>query len=172
MCDPVSATIAAVGTALKIGGTVAEASAQNQASNANRESATAALRLKDNELSLRELQEKIAGGQKLEQATRDTTAAAGDTTATAAANGVGGVTVDLLLKDIQAQGSRYADSVNDNTDATVSQLELEKRGAQAEAQSRINSVPRANPFMTALKIGAAGLDLAGQYQASKPKVTK
>lgn len=168
MCDPVTA-IGVTAAVVKIGGAVVEHVAQNKNADAVKDSANAALALKDHELSIREVQERIAGSQQIDQGKRQTLDATGDVQASAAARGVGGMTVDLLLNDLTAQGARFTDSVNQNTNANVDQLEREKDAAKAEANSRIAGAPGANPFVTALKIGSAGLDYASTRINMSPK---
>ena len=81
------------------------------------------------------------------------------------------MTVDMLLNDTTRQGAAYKQSVTDNTDATVAQLERAKDEAAANAQSRVNSVLGANPLVTGLKIAGAGLSFATAKIGSRPKGT-
>lgn len=170
MCDPLTATVAAA-TVLKIGSTIVESKAQNKQADAVKDSALDALKIQDHELSLSEVQQRIAGGQQIEQANQDVVAATGDVNASAAARGVGGMTTDLLLNDVLRQGSAYRDSVRTQTDANIAQTERQKDAAFAEAQARINGAPKANPFATALKIGSSVLDFASYKIGNKPKGT-
>jgi uncharacterized protein YPO0396 len=171
MCDPVTA-IAVTAATMKIGGALIENKAQNDQAAANKTSALDALKIQDNELSLRQVQERIAGKQQIEQGNAQVLSATGDVQSSAAARGVSGMTTDLLLGDVQAQGARYNDSVNQNTEATVSQLDRQKDAAYAEAQSRINSVPKANPWATAIKIGGAVVDYGSSRINMSPKGIK
>ena len=170
MCDPITA-IAGAGLALGVGKAIVEHKAQNQAKAANDASALAALKIEDHELSLREVEERIAGNQQIDQATAAVLGAQGDVKANAAANGVTGMTVDMLLHDTERQGAAYKASVDANTEATVAQLERAKDEANANAQSRISSVLGANPLLTGLKIASTGLDFASLKIGSRPKGT-
>jgi hypothetical protein len=170
VCDPLTA-IAGIGLAVGVGSAVMEHNAQNQAAAANEQNALSALRIESHELSLREVEERIAGNQLEEQADAAVLEAVGDVNANAAANGVSGMTVDMLLHDVDRQGASYRDSVEQNTDTVIAQLEREKAAALVGARNRITSVPRANPLATGLKIAGAGLDFASMKIGQKPKGT-
>jgi hypothetical protein len=166
MCDPVSAT-AAIGLALNVGSAVLDHKAQNKQANAVKASALESLKLQNNELSIREVQERIAGAQQIEQGNREVQAASGDIKASAAARGIGGLSLDLLLGDVVAQGARFKTSVDQNTEASVSQLERGKDEALAEAHARIAGAPKASNLATGLKIGAAGLNAYTQFKINR-----
>jgi hypothetical protein len=168
MCDPVTALVA-TSVALQVGGAVLGHNEQNQQADKTKSSALEALKLQDHELSLREVQERIAGKQQVDQGNREVQAASGDIATSAASRGVGGMSIDMLLGDVAAQGGRYKTSVEQNTNASVDQLEREKDQARAEAQSRINGTPRANPLATGLKIGGAVLDGLTTLKINRPK---
>lgn len=164
MCDPITASlvVAGVSTAVKIGGDIASASAQNQHAAAVKSEAIAAEQNTDYDLSIRSIQEKIAGSQKLQAGDRQAAAAEGSTRAGAAGAGVGGMTVDLLLSDQEREKYMYDDSVTQQTAANVDQLDRQKDAAYAEEQSRIAGAPPANPWATALRIGGDAASGAGQ----------
>lgn len=157
MCDPVTATVVA-GAGLQIGGAIAEHKAQNKQAAAVREAALGALKIQDHELSLQEVQQRIAGAQQIDQGNREVDAASGDINASAASRGVGGASIDLLLNDVQAQGARYKSSVEQNVDAAREQIGSQKDAALAEAQARIAGAPKASMLATGLKIGSAGVN--------------
>lgn len=173
MCvDPVTG-LAIASTAVKIGGDLLDHTAQNKAHDANERAANDALKVQDHELSLQEVQQRIAGKQQIAQGDAQVLSATGDLQASAASRGIaGGMTMDLLAGDIQAQGSRYTASVDQNTEASVAQTENEKAAAYATAQSRINGVPGANPFATAMKIGGALVDYSSSRINMSPKGIK
>lgn len=162
MCNPVVA-IAAADFGIKAVGAVMEHKAQNKAADANKQAALASLKLQDHELSIEEVQARLAGAQQQVQGDEQVRAAEGDISQSAAARGVGGASIDLLLNDVQAQGARFKTSVQQNTDAQVASLDRQKDEALAEAQARIAGVPKANPLMTGLKIGGAAADAASIY---------
>lgn len=173
MCDPVTlSTIAIASTiasgAAKVGGDVVAANAENARAAAVKSNAFAAEKSTDLDLSTRELQEKIAGSEKITAGERQAGEAAGATRAGAAGAGVGGMTVDLLLDNESRQLALYKDSVNQQTTANVQQLDREKDAAYATYQSRVTSAPPANPWATALKIGGDVAGTAGQIASFNP----
>lgn len=157
MCEPVTAMVAA-SAALQIGGAVLEHKQQKKQSNAVRASALESLKLQNEELSLRQVQEKLAGAQAIEQGNLEVASAGGDIKASAASRGVGGLSIDLLLNDVLAQGARYKSSVDQNVDASVGALDRDKDAALAEANARIAGAPAPSNLATGLKIGKAGVD--------------
>lgn len=81
------------------------------------------------------------------------------------------MSVDLLLGDLDRQGADYKQSLRDQLVISIDQLQRMKEGATAQAQSRINQVPRANPFATGLRIGGAVLGAGSQYLGSRAPST-
>lgn len=67
------------------------------------------------------------------------------------------------MNTIGAEGATAAQDIKLNQTNTLSQLERQKAGISAEATSRVNSVPKANPFAVALHIAGDGLGLATQF---------
>lgn len=170
MCDPVTAATVG-GLALKIGGEVLGYGAQKDASRANARSATEALKITNQGLDLRAQQEVAAGGQEIYGVTQQADQAGSDVRASAAAGGVGGMTVDLLLQTIEAEQGLATQRIEDQTAANLRQIELERAGARAQTQSRINSMPGPNPLASALRIGGYGIDFLDARIGAKPKGT-
>jgi hypothetical protein len=166
MCDPVSA-IAVTSLALSTGSAILDHKAQNKQANAVKASALESLKLQNHELSIREVQERIAGSQQLEQADLEVASARGDISTSAASRGLGGLSLDLLLGDAVAQGARYKTSVNQNTAASVAQLQRGKDEALAEANARIAGAPKASTLATGLKIGAGALNAYSQFKINR-----
>lgn len=168
MCDPLS--VAVIGsTILTVGSDVLEANAQNKQAKAQKQAALQALKVQDHELSIEEVEARLAGAQQKGQATQEVQAAAGDVRASAAARGVGGATIDLLLNDVQAQGERYKESVDLNTSAQTGSLERQKDQALAETRLRLAGAQGANPLATGLKIGGDLLDGASLFIGRRNK---
>lgn len=166
MCDPT--TIALTGLGLGIAGDIMDSHAQNDASKKNERAAKEAAKVDIGAINLREAQENRAAMQQIEEADRQTKTVVGQAHVSAAEAGVSGNSVDALMQQIQAQGSLLKSDIGLNKNNTISQLEREKAGIAATAQSRINAVPRANPFATALRIGGRVVSTAGQLQQRKP----
>lgn len=73
--------------------------------------------------------------------------------------GVGGMSVEALLRDIYGQEAKIRNGVNQNLDNTESELDMQMRGAQRNTINRMASRTRyaaPNKLAAALKIGTAG----------------
>ena len=79
-------------------------------------------------------------------------------------SGLVGQTEELKIADVEARRLRAADVINANVDATLTQIEDQKLGVNAQMLNRINSVPRGQqPSLIAHTIGGA----ASAYAAEK-----
>jgi hypothetical protein len=84
-------------------------------------------------------------------------------------SGAAGISLDNIMADFQKRGSDYSESVKANAAITQDQLQLEAKGMQSTAQSRINSItplkPVAGPsFIDAgLRIATGAADAFGRY---------
>ena len=163
MCDPGTIAVAA----LSIGGAILEHKAQNKAAEENKIEALKALRINERDIGARQMEEQMSFAQAATESEVQQLGVEGTTRASAASAGVEGMSVDLLLGDIGRQGANYRESLASQLQVSVDQLQRMKAGATATAQSRINQVPRANPFATALRIGGA---LAGAHSSLAGKV--
>lgn len=162
MCEP--ATILAAGSlAIQAGSAIASNAAQDAASKANKEAALRAMGEQLRSLSLQEQQAQDATAQTIMQADRQARQAEALARVSAGEAGVSGASVEALIGDISADASEFKVTQERNLDMTIAQIQQEKRGVQAGAQSRINAVPKGNDLATALTIGAAGIDFASNY---------
>jgi hypothetical protein len=81
--------------------------------------------------------------------------------------GVSGSTIDLLLQDYTAQKLRGVTTINRNLENVEKQIELEKRGASAEALNRTNSLQQGvMPNFLAAAVGTAA-NATAAYQSTK-----
>lgn len=157
--------------ALKIGGTLLSAHAQNKAANANRAAAITDENSQLNQLTLRSRQESQAAVQSDQLADRQTQMDAGIQNVSAAENGVTGNSVNALMGELQYQKGMYHDSVAENLHNQLLQLDQSKLGVVARTDQRIASGPqKANPWATALKIGGDALQAFTQFKAGQPAV--
>lgn len=167
MCEP--ATIIGVASlAIETGSAIAGASAQNKASKANKAAAERAMQDTWKDISLREVQEQDATSLTIMQADRQARSADAVARVSAGEAGVAGASVDAIIGDINRQASEFKVTEERNLDMTITQLQREKVGARNQAQSRINAVPRANPFATGLQIAVAGVNFADKIVSRKP----
>lgn len=163
MCDPVTATVAGVTAVVEGASAIAEHKAQKKQYKQNEKSAMQSLRIQQNDLSRRQIDETTSAGMDKVEAGRQAAETAGLVRASAAEAGVAGSSVDLLLQDNQRDLAAYNASVDQNLVVTVDQLERMKTGAAAEAQARINSVAKPSGLLTGLRIGSAVLNAGTQF---------
>lgn len=167
MCDP-GTIVAGASLAIGVGSKLAESSAQNKAAAANKKASLAAMTEDWKALSLQEAQQQDAAQQSIMQADRQGRQADAVARVSAGESGVAGASVDALLGDLSAQVSAFKTTTARNLSSAEAQLQQEKAGSRAGAQSRINAVQPANPFATALQIGGMGLDFASNIIRAQP----
>ena len=166
MCDPMTIlTVASKGVEFMEASQQAD---QDQARyDQNRIAAAQARDLKIQSLNQRAIQESEAAAEgkfkqsieALEKRERGVVAA-GEA-------GVTGSSVDILLADYIAQKLRGETTINRNLENVERQIELQKMGASAEAESRINSMPQGTqPSFIAAAVGAAASGYAAYQQYS------
>lgn len=147
-----------------------QANEQNAMHARNRANALASHGHTNVALGNRQIQEMdAANAEKFETALEGNRARA---TAKVAAgeSGVSGLSVDGLLRDFYGREGRYNDRVDQNTEWTTNQLQLEKTSSGLQTVDRINSVPTAKrpSFLDAgLRIAGAGLDSFAAYKRFK-----
>jgi hypothetical protein len=171
MCDPISA-VTLIGAGISAVNTITGALGQDQRSAETKKAALEAQRLENVALARRAHQEQRAATQTIMQADRQAREADALARVSAGEAGVAGASVDALLADIERDRLEFGTSVGQDLDDSQKQIELEKRGAAARAQNRINAAPPSDPLGTALKIGGAGLDAGSQYLSRLPQIRK
>lgn len=167
MCDP-GTIVAGASLAIGVGSKIAESKAQDKAAAANKKASLAAMTEDWKALSLQEAQQQDAAQQSIMQADRQGRQADALARVSAGESGVAGASVDALLGDLSAQVSAFKTTTERNLRMTTEQLQQEKAASRAGAQSRINAMQPANPFATALSIGAQGIDFATNIIRSQP----
>ena len=171
MCEPIT-IMTAIGTGLSIAGTVADAIGKGQRSAANEQSAKDAKRLELVALGKREAQEQQAAAQTIMQVDRQARHADAIARVSAGEAGVAGASVDMILGDIERQRLEAETSISRGAAATVDQIELEKRGADARMKNRINEVPGADPLTTGLRITGHLAEFGANYASRLPQIKK
>lgn len=154
MCDPISIATFAISAASSI----AQYSEQMAQSKAVEKNAQQTFRNDIDQLSLRQIQEANATAQKDKQTTLEVAEKSAEVEASAAAAGVSGISVDNLVADVQRRGARNKVTQYENLKMTVQQIQQEKKGVRATAQSRINSAPRPSALGLVAGIGGAALE--------------
>lgn len=150
MCAP---AVLAATALIQVGSAVAGHVAQKNASEENERSARRARIVETLAIGRRQVQEGVAASRQLGDVDLMEGQMEGSVQASAAEAGVSGGSVDALLGDIQGSGGRARQDIRDSYVATIDQLQLEKAGAKAREQSRINAVPEPSVLATGLRIG-------------------
>lgn len=135
----------------------------------NRVNTVAALGTKYGQITRRQVQEQDAVVVKNRQDSLEQARKRAEVDNSAAGAGVSGISVENLLTDVDRRTAANRDAREINLRNTISQLTDEGRQAQAEAENRINSMPKGvkpSPLALVLDIGAAGLNAAKTYNAA------
>lgn len=152
MCfDPLTLIIGALSS-------VAQFAGQMQQSKQNEKNALQAFRNDQTALTLRQLQEQEATAQKTQETNIEEAQKVSEVKLSAAGGGVAGISVANIVGDVKRRAERNRSTQIRNTQMTLAQLQQEKEGARATAQSRINSVPRPSALSLIAGIAGAGLD--------------
>lgn len=122
----------------------------------NRMDAAAARDLQIQSLNVRAIQEAERGaGQKFDNAIAALEVQERKVTAAGEA-GVAGQGLDMLLQNTEARKLRNEQLINSQVKGTLSQLELQKQGVNAQMMQRINSLQRGvKPNMMTAALGIA-----------------
>lgn len=166
--------VSAVTAAAKHGAEVQQYEAQVAAQEENqknvREAALSDMVQQTNTLIERKMQEREATALRVQSAR--TKAREAVATATAA-GGAEGVSAQMLLADYERQYGNYANAQATQLGFTDDQISRMLRGVEAEAQSRINSVPsvslqRPSLGLALAEFGASALNSYNQYSVVDP----
>lgn len=156
MCDAV--TIAATSTVLSIGSSIAEYKAQADVANQNARNTALGLKQTYRDIGARQLEEAQAATQEKQVIARQSAVARGEATAGAASGGVSGVSVDLLVEDLNREAGNATDTVSQNLAATTAQLQRQKEGAKVTAQSQVNQTPFPGILPLTIRAGSQALE--------------
>jgi hypothetical protein len=161
MCDPVS-----IGFAVTAASSVLGYQEQKDASEENAKNATDAALSSYRQLEQREFQEREATAASIRDVVRQSQQASGQVRAAASAGNVAGRSVQTLLADFERQQLEHTSArLREQRFAELDRVE-QRLGIQAQAQGRINELPRPSPLALGLQIAGAGLEAFGK----KPKV--
>jgi len=168
MCEPtIMATLAVAQGLAQYQEGVAQAQADQARFDANRLAANDARDLKIQSLNQRAIQEGEAAAEEKMRLGIQALEGEGAALVAAGEAGVSGSSVDLLLQDYTAQKLRGVTTINRNLENVEKQIELEKRGASAEALNRTNSLQQGvMPNFLAAAVGTAA-NATSAYQSAK-----
>jgi hypothetical protein len=162
-------------TMMAIGGTVVDFLGASQKAKEdearyqqNRINAAAARDLKISSLNTRMLQEQeAAAAQKEQLAIASLVKAETAKVAAGEAGFKGGSSIDNAIDQFETARLRTTTSINQQTKALRNQIQLEKMGASAEAQARIDSMPRGQEPSMFAAVATAGMQAYGGMKAAE-----
>lgn len=159
MCEPVSmSTLFAASLALSTATAGAGIIGQSQQYNANAKSAAQSFAIQNQQTNLATVQGEAATGQKAMQSQTDMLRAVATAKASANEGGISGNSVDALIGDYHAAEGRYLNDLATQGKWDAAQADLQKRGQQATATARINSVAKPDFLGSALRIGGDAIN--------------
>jgi outer membrane PBP1 activator LpoA protein len=174
MCEPnmIMAGLSAASKGIEFMEASRQADEQQARYDQNRIAASQARDLKIQSLNQRAIQESEAAAEgKFKQAIEAlqmrerAVVAAGEA-------GVTGSSVDNLLNEYTAQRLRGVTTINRNLENIEKQISLQKMGASAEAENRINSMPQGTQpsfLAAAISAGASGYATYKAYEVDMPE---
>jgi len=170
MCEPTVMAVLAVAQGVsEYQQGVAQAQSDQARFDANRLAANDARDLKIQSLNQRAIQENEAAAEEKMRLGIQALEGEGAALVAAGESGVSGSSVDLLLQDYTAQKLRGITTINRNLENVEKQIELEKRGASAEALNRTNSLQQGvMPNFLAAAVGTAA-NATAAYNAANVK---
>lgn len=173
MCDPITVSTAlAIGSfAVSAGSAVLNKKAQDKAASENKTAALEDKRISQYDASIRQQEEMTSGRRAIEAGMRQGREAKAAARASAGEAGVTGMSVDMLLGDIDRDQAAYTQSIEDQTVVTLDQLQRIKQGAGALAQNRINAVQPGSWLSTGVQVAGAGVDLYSTLRLRRPPGT-
>lgn len=172
MCEPTTAVLigtAVASTAVGVGSAVMNHNAQKQANQQNEAAAKEALKEDLKTLTQRQGQEEDAAASTILEIDRRARLTKAEAAVYAGESGVEGASVDALLNGFDNEAGRAVVGTQRNLSATKSQLERERVASRTGAQSRINAVPKPNPWSTGLTIAGTALGGASQVVGALPR---
>lgn len=166
MCGPVAGLLqGGIGAMSAIAGynaKVEDFNAREAAWKENYVSALASGRDEENQLTTKAVQEQSATVQKMGVYTTEGAVKAAAVETSAAGAGVGGNSVDDVIRDIQAGAARNRYASQENAHFMAAQIAAEQKGVEAQIKNRINSVQRPTaPNPGEAILGVAGAMLGG-----------
>jgi hypothetical protein len=156
MCD--ATTIAAASLVSGVVSSVAQYKAGRDEADQNAKNVGLGLKQTYQDLGARELEEAQAATQEKQVIARQSAVARGAATAGAASAGVSGVSVDLLVGDLNREAANASDAVSQNLESTTAQLQRQKEGALVGAKSQLNAVPYPGVLPLTLNVGSQALE--------------
>lgn len=154
----------AVPVAIAVGQGLLDYFGKKKQAKANRKAALANLAIMYDDLNARARQEQAAASQQRQAVQQDAAHLRAETTVGAASSNVAGASVTALLNDITAQELNATGTIDQNLENTLDQIQRNKRGARAQAESQIAGVPQPSLAGAGLGIGVGVFDAFQRYR--------
>lgn len=164
MCDPITATAAAI----TVGSQVYQHQAEKKAARRTRQTVREEGRHASRDLSIRESEEGRATARDILGLQRDSSEVEGLLQTAAGAAGIQGSSLRLLLGDAQAETGRAKQANRDNLDMTKNQLARARHASRRGVAIQVASNPNPSALATGLRIGGPLLDAASIRESRKP----
>jgi hypothetical protein len=154
MCEPTTIAVVA-STALSVGSSIANHSAQAKGAKENEKAARKAAKLNSAELSRRAVQETIASTAQANAIRRQSLSARGTLAASLAAGGLTGATADALDSEYLFAEDAAVQNTGRSLAWATESINYQQVSEYAQMRQRIAQAPPPNPLAT-------GLSIAGQ----------
>lgn len=168
MCEPTTmAILSAASKGIEFLEASRQADEQQARYDQNRIAAAQARDLKIQSLNQRAIQESEAAGEAKQKQAIEALQLRERAAVAAGEAGVSGSSVDNLLNEYTAQRLRGVTTINRNLENVEKQISLQKMGASAEAENRINSMPQGTQpsfLAAAISAGASGYATYKAYE--------
>lgn len=164
--DPFTISLIA-SSAIGIGQAIFGRKGQNRQRRENDRAAAAALADNLMGIGLRRTQEERAAALETSRLLRESDVLDGGMAAVAGAAGVGKLSTSLLTSTNQIRAAEAVGTVRGQLRNSMDALDYEERLAYTTFNNRRASVPAANPWATALQIGAVGINAYTTWQGRR-----
>lgn len=149
--------------AVQAASTVAGFVGQQQEAKANEKNAVQDWKNKQEAITKRTMQEQDALRQKQRMQNIEEAQVVSEVEASSASAGIDGISVENLKADVSRRAAMNRDADEQNTKMILSQLRTERKGVNAQAQGRINAVPRPSPLSLIAGLGKAAMSGVNTY---------
>lgn len=143
-------------------------SAQSQQAAQARTAALASAADQDRQLTLRELQQQDATGQQLHDQNLKEAEQSANVSATFAANGTAGISLDALVSHVHNQAETNRQTIGQNYANVVEQTQQQQIAVGDQAQGRINANPAPSALGLGLGLLGTGLNGLAGYNKANP----
>lgn len=161
MCDPLHLA----GFALSSASAIKAHNAQAKAYDANSKSANSAYMDEMAQMNQRQVQEEQAALQDQQNNNIEAAKALASARVGASERGVTGQSIELGFNDLIGANLRDNSTIQTNLDNSNTNMQWERKSADARRISRINSVARPSKTATGLQIASAGVDAGASYKS-------